>query len=750
MAGQTHVITVDPDTRKVELVEQSSIASGSSTPIDNTITNAKMADVPTATLKGRNTAGTGDPEDLTPAQVRTILNVADGATANAADASLRDRSTHTGTQPASTISDLVEVAQDLMSSSIVAGTNVTLSYNDTSGQLTINAAAGVPGADSVSNTILSNMAQATFKGRAAGAGTGDPTDLTAAEARAILNVADGATANSPDATLLSRASHTGTQDASTTLTGLSEIIDDRVSSLAVAGTGMTITYDDVANTLTFDASSALSGNFLASGTGAVTRTMQNRVRDTGVYVTDYFNSGTDGTNYSPALTRALAVSRTVIWPAGTYTMSTRVAYPENAVIIGERSFSDGDGGTKITCNAGFVYNSSTTRKRIQITGFDLNGNKTAGIPAIGGPFGGVVERCKIDDFDIGIQNASSFLSDYDLIAFGGTSGGSIALDLADANGVSVTRCYFAAQWTKHISTVDVTPLTGSDNGMALYLFRNNHNASGNVNTGNSLITISGNIVMLSNYFEAYPAATNWAGKFVDVKVNGFGDFGFTAIGNEMNGGGADGALNGFYFNGTRTGSLPNNCGGIIMGNRLLGFDASRPAIAFGANNCVTNLRICDNSPTPTISNKHARSIYKPFCKSTWSGTTAITGSVYVDLPIGNTKTDDIADGFGASTVTYTTRKAGRYAITCNATVQSTAASFANIEVRLVKNGTQVAIASDSLTFVASPTKRTINISTIENLALNDTIQVEARANSASACTAPEGVFTIEFIGDGNF
>jgi hypothetical protein len=34
------------------------------------------------TIKGRATAGTGDPEDLTPAQVRTMLNVADGATAN--------------------------------------------------------------------------------------------------------------------------------------------------------------------------------------------------------------------------------------------------------------------------------------------------------------------------------------------------------------------------------------------------------------------------------------------------------------------------------------------------------------------------------------------------------------------------------------------------------------------------------------------------------------------------------------------
>lgn len=40
--------------------------------------------------------------------------------------------------------------------------------------------------DSVTNAKLANMAQATIKGRAAGAGTGDPTDLTATQVRTIL------------------------------------------------------------------------------------------------------------------------------------------------------------------------------------------------------------------------------------------------------------------------------------------------------------------------------------------------------------------------------------------------------------------------------------------------------------------------------------------------------------------------------------------------------------------------------------
>lgn len=41
--------------------------------------------------------------------------------------------------------------------------------------------AGTPAANSVTNTILADMADGTIKGRALGAGSGDPTDLTAAQ-----------------------------------------------------------------------------------------------------------------------------------------------------------------------------------------------------------------------------------------------------------------------------------------------------------------------------------------------------------------------------------------------------------------------------------------------------------------------------------------------------------------------------------------------------------------------------------------
>lgn len=83
-----------------------SVGDGALTIANDAVTNAKLANMATATIKGRTTAGTGDPEDLNAVQVRTILNVADGATANETDANLKDRANHTGSQATSTVTGL--------------------------------------------------------------------------------------------------------------------------------------------------------------------------------------------------------------------------------------------------------------------------------------------------------------------------------------------------------------------------------------------------------------------------------------------------------------------------------------------------------------------------------------------------------------------------------------------------------------------------------------------------------------------
>lgn len=60
---------------------------------------------------------------------------------DAGDAAAKARANHTGTQLSGTISDLTEAVQDIVGAFLVAGTGVTVSYNDAAGTFTINATA---------------------------------------------------------------------------------------------------------------------------------------------------------------------------------------------------------------------------------------------------------------------------------------------------------------------------------------------------------------------------------------------------------------------------------------------------------------------------------------------------------------------------------------------------------------------------------------------------------------------------------
>lgn len=120
--------------------------SGAAWTIDNgAVSLSKMADLATSTILGRVTAGTGNVEALTVAQVKTLLNLT---------------GTNSGDQ------------------------TITLT-GDVTGSGTGSFAATVA-ADAVTNAKLANVATATLKGRAT-AGTGDPEDLTGTQATALLD-----------------------------------------------------------------------------------------------------------------------------------------------------------------------------------------------------------------------------------------------------------------------------------------------------------------------------------------------------------------------------------------------------------------------------------------------------------------------------------------------------------------------------------------------------------------------------------
>jgi hypothetical protein len=159
---------------------------------------------PLATVLTNTTAA------FTTAQESKLAGIATGATANSADATLLARANHTGTQLASTISDF---ATAVAATAAVAANTAKVSNATHTGEVTGSTALTIT-ADAVTNAKLANMAANTVKGAVS---AGDPVDLTPAQVRTIINVADGATANATDAALRDRATHTGTQ-AWTTIT----------------------------------------------------------------------------------------------------------------------------------------------------------------------------------------------------------------------------------------------------------------------------------------------------------------------------------------------------------------------------------------------------------------------------------------------------------------------------------------------------------------------------------------------------
>jgi hypothetical protein len=166
---------------------------------DNSVTNAKLADMAQDRIKGRISSGSGDPEDLTAANVRTITETETTTQLNTRDTNNRARANHTGTQLASTISDFDTA---VAANSAVAANTVKVTNATHTGDVTGATALTIQN-NRVTNAMLEDMPANTLKGNDTGS-TADPKDLTRAEVRTLLNVEDGAqvnpaTASTPEA-----------------------------------------------------------------------------------------------------------------------------------------------------------------------------------------------------------------------------------------------------------------------------------------------------------------------------------------------------------------------------------------------------------------------------------------------------------------------------------------------------------------------------------------------------------------------
>jgi hypothetical protein len=164
---------------------------------DNAVTNAKLADMVTARIKGRVTAATGDPEDLTGTQATTLLDVFGTlkglvpGTASSTTNYLRADGTWavppgagggapTDAQYLTLAADATLSAERVLSATApvalaTTATTATLSLND----------------DGVTDAKLRNSAGTSVIGRSAGT-SGDPADIAASADGQVLRRAAGA------------------------------------------------------------------------------------------------------------------------------------------------------------------------------------------------------------------------------------------------------------------------------------------------------------------------------------------------------------------------------------------------------------------------------------------------------------------------------------------------------------------------------------------------------------------------------
>jgi len=199
---------------------------------DGAVTLAKQADMATASVFYRKTAGTGVPEVQTLATLKTDLGLTG---TNSGDQTITLTGMVTGSGTGSFAASLGSFTKAQLDAAVSDGNVLYV------GDVTSNA---------------------THTGDATGA-----TALTLATVNSNVG-AFGSATQIPTFTVNAKGLTTAAANVSIAIpasqvTDFSEAVDDRVAALAVAGTNMTITYNDAAGTLTFDAAGGGAGTNLS-------------------------------------------------------------------------------------------------------------------------------------------------------------------------------------------------------------------------------------------------------------------------------------------------------------------------------------------------------------------------------------------------------------------------------------------------------------------------------------------------------
>lgn len=235
------------------------LTGGGDLSADRTIS---MANMPTLTVKGNNTGGSGPPLDLTASQTRTLLGLATIATSSSAS------DLTTGTLPGAQFPALTGP--------------VTTSAGSLTTSVTNNA---------ITNAMLAQMATNTIKGNNTGS-TATPTDLTIAQAAALLGIGAGQFGDGSDGSV--------TFDGSTTVVGFTRSGSVYTSTRETHFRNVTVNSGVTLMVLgfPFNVRGTLTNNGHISGDGgnAVTSTAGTNATPSGSILPIGTNGGAGGTS----------------------------------------------------------------------------------------------------------------------------------------------------------------------------------------------------------------------------------------------------------------------------------------------------------------------------------------------------------------------------------------------------------------------------------------------------------------------
>ena len=253
-----------------------------------------------------------------------LSGIATGATANATDAQLRDRATHTGAQAISTVTGLQtaldgkaddtdltsylttaaapELIRDTMGTALVAGANVTITPNDAGDTITIASSGGGGGGGVTDHTLLTNIGTNTHAQIDTHiASTANPHSVTKAQV-GLGSVDNTSDANKPVSTA-----------TSTALAGKAATAHTHVATtdLTATGTKSSATYlrgDNTWNTPTNTTYTEITSAEITAGTASTARTISGRRSEeivtkarTGMAATSHTHAVADTTGLQAAL-----------------------------------------------------------------------------------------------------------------------------------------------------------------------------------------------------------------------------------------------------------------------------------------------------------------------------------------------------------------------------------------------------------------------------------------------------------------